>query len=49
MARPKKQGNKPLTRNPNGMGTIYRYKDGRYEWKKVKDGETMVKSSKDKV
>lgn len=48
MARPKKQGNKPLTRNPNGMGTIYRYKDGRYEWKKVKDGETMVKSSKDK-
>ena len=48
MPRPKKQSNKPSTRNPNGMGTIYRYKDGRYEWKKVKDGETMVKSSKDK-
>lgn len=48
MARPKKQGNKSLTRNPNGMGNIYKRKDGRYEWKQVKDGETRVKSSKDK-
>lgn len=47
MSRPKKQGDKPLTRNPNGEGNIYKRKDGRYEWKQVKDGDTRVVSSKD--
>jgi len=47
MARPKKEEGKSLTRNPNGMGNIYKRKDGRYEWKQVKDGEIRIKSSKD--
>jgi integrase len=30
------------TRNANGMGTITKKKDNRYEWKQRKDGETRV-------
>jgi len=47
MARSKKEQGKSLTRNPNGMGNIYKRKDGRYEWKQVKNGETRIKTSKD--
>lgn len=28
------------TRNPNGMGNIYKRDNGTYEWKQVKDGDT---------
>jgi len=44
MARPKKQNDKPLTRNPNGMGNIYKRPDGRYEWKQMVDGEVRYES-----
>lgn len=44
MARPKKQGNKPLTRNANGMGNIYKRPDGRYEWKQMIDNEMRYAS-----
>jgi integrase len=42
--RPKKQNDKPLTRNPNGMGGIYKRPDGRYEWKQMIDGTIRYES-----
>lgn len=44
MPRSKKQDNKPRTRNPNGMGNIYKRPDGRYEWKQMVDGEMRYAS-----
>lgn len=35
------------TRNPNGMGTIYKRKDGRYVWKRVQDGQVQTDSDMD--
>jgi len=35
------------TRNPNGMGNIYKTKSGRYEWRQMVDGELRVLTSKD--
>ena len=35
------------TRNPNGMGTIYKRDDGRYEWKQMIDGEVRYESDMD--
>jgi len=35
------------TRNPNGMGNIYKTKSGRYEWRQMVDGELRVLSSND--
>jgi integrase len=32
------------TRNPNGMGNIYKRPDGRYEWKQMVDGEMRYTS-----
>lgn len=32
------------TRNPNGMGNIYKRPDGRYEWKQMIDGEVRYES-----
>lgn len=32
------------TRNPNGMGNIYKRDDGRYEWKQMIDGEMRYES-----
>ncbi len=32
------------TRNPNGMGNIYKRVDGRYEWKQMIDGEVRYES-----
>ncbi len=37
----------PRTRNPNGMGSIYKTKKGRYEWKQMIDGQVRVLSSND--
>lgn len=47
MARSKKPEGKRLTRNPNGMGNIYRRDDGRYEWKKMIDGQYKRASDMD--
>lgn len=44
MARPKKQGNKSLTRKPNGMGNIYKRSSGRYEWTQMVDGDVRRES-----
>jgi integrase len=41
---PRKKGEGKRTRNPNGMGNIYRRPDGRYEWKQMVDGETRFAS-----
>jgi len=35
------------TRNPNGMGNIYKRPDGRYEWKQMIDGEVRYESDMD--
>lgn len=35
------------TRNPNGMGNIYKRDDGRYEWKQMIDGEMRYASDMD--
>lgn len=35
------------TRNPNGMGNIYKRSDGRYEWKQMIDGEVRYASDMD--
>lgn len=37
----------PRTRNPNGMGNIYKTKNNRYEWRQMVDGELRVLSSAD--
>lgn len=37
----------PRTRNPNGMGTIYKTKKNIYEWRQMVDGEKRLLSSKD--
>jgi len=37
--------NKKGTRNPNGMGNIYKTKSGRYEYKKMVDGEFLFTSA----
>jgi integrase len=44
MSRPKKQGNKPLTRKPNGMGNIYKRSNGRYEWTQMIDRDIRRES-----
>lgn len=35
------------TRNPNGMGNIYKRDDGRYEWKQMIDGQVRYESDMD--
>ncbi len=45
MSRPKKKGNKPTTRNPNGMGSFYKRANGRIEWKQMTDGAVRYASS----
>jgi integrase len=47
MARPKKPEGKNLTRNPNGMGNIYKRSSGRYEWTQMIDGTLRHESDMD--
>jgi integrase len=37
------------TRNPNGMGTITKRKDGRYVWKRVQEGQVQTDSDMDRA